>query len=166
MRRNLTSDSLSPAQIKKFWSLIDRSDPDGCWPFHGHVMKEGYGRIQFNHVRILAHRLAYILTYGDIDPDLNVLHQCDNPPCCNPAHHFLGTQLDNIADRVAKQRTRGFVLNRGERNAKARFTADDVRDIRSRYAAGQPVVALAEEYGVWPTTVWAVVYRHTWRHVE
>lgn len=54
----------------------------------------------------LAHRQTWVFTHGQIPHGLHVLHRCDNPPCCNPAHLFLGTNLDNIADRVRKGRSR------------------------------------------------------------
>jgi hypothetical protein len=53
-----------------------------------------------------AHRLAWVLTFGPIPDGLQVLHRCDNPPCVNPYHLFLGTNGENINDRVAKGRSR------------------------------------------------------------
>jgi hypothetical protein len=58
-------------------------------------------------VTVGAHRLAYTFTFGEIPDGLGVLHTCDNPPCCNPNHLWLGTQLENIADRHSKGRSKG-----------------------------------------------------------
>jgi hypothetical protein len=83
--------------------------PDGCIEFTGACMPNGYGRIalggQGGGVG-LAHRVAWELANGPIPEDLHVCHRCDNPPCCNPAHLFLGTRSDNMRDSVSKRRDR------------------------------------------------------------
>ena len=91
----------------EFWRLAKPND-NGCWVWQRPPnSRNGYGRLMWDHRLIMAHRLAYILTYGPItDPTMRVLHRCDNPPCINPDHLWLGTQLDNIADRVAKGRNK------------------------------------------------------------
>jgi hypothetical protein len=79
-------------------------DPDsGCWLWQGRRDKWGYGRITVAHRRWSVHRLAATL-YFDLDPasDLHVLHRCDNPPCFNPAHLRLGTNAENVRDRVTR----------------------------------------------------------------
>lgn len=76
-----------------------------CWEWQGARTKE-YGSVSFG-TDFIAHRVAYLLGYG-IDPgELQVCHTCDNPPCCRPAHLFLGTSLDNTLDRISKGRRSG-----------------------------------------------------------
>lgn len=65
----------------------------------------GYGQLNFNGAITKAHRLSYAAFVGPITGGLFVCHKCDNPKCCNPAHLFLGTQQDNVADMVAKGRS-------------------------------------------------------------
>jgi hypothetical protein len=68
----------------------------------------GYGTIRLSRRDVGAHRVAWTLTNGPIPAGLVVCHRCDNPPCCNPEHMFIGTQRDNLADMFAKGRWRGF----------------------------------------------------------
>jgi HNH endonuclease len=86
---------------------IAKSTPDACWEWQRQRNWGGYGRLTLpNQRKILAHRLAWELEFGPIPDGLWVLHRCDNPPCCNPAHLFLGTTLDNTRDMDAKGRRR------------------------------------------------------------
>lgn len=79
---------------------------NGCLEFSGARDNRGYGQIGIAHVRYRAHRVAWEGVYGPIPDGLCVLHRCDNPPCCNVAHLFLGTKADNNADMAAKGRAR------------------------------------------------------------
>lgn len=93
---------------ERFWEKVDRRSPDECWPWLGRARTSfGYGAFAIGRDRAnRAHRIAWELTNGPVPVGLSALHRCDNPPCCNPAHLFLGTQADNIADMVAKGRHR------------------------------------------------------------
>ena len=90
---------------ERFWAKVDRSGgPDACWIWTGGRKGRGYGEFYKDHRLLGAHRVAWELAIGPIPNGLDCLHSCDNPPCCNPAHLFLGTQADNNADMVAKGR--------------------------------------------------------------
>lgn len=92
---------------ERFWKKIDKSpSPGGCWLWVGPVNGGGYGAIGVNGAPILAHRYSYQLCIGAIPNNLWVLHKCDTPRCCNPAHLFLGTAADNTADMMRKGRCR------------------------------------------------------------
>lgn len=94
---------------RRFWAHVDKSGgPDACWPWQGGHVARGYGHTTWsdNYVRteIMAHRQAYEFEVGPIADGLQVCHKCDNPPCCNPAHLFLGTPTENLNDAYSKGR--------------------------------------------------------------
>ncbi len=109
----------------------------------------------------MAHRAAWEYTRGPVPAGLFVLHRCDNPPCCNPAHLFLGTQADNMADMQAKGRQA-----KGERHSQAKLTAGAVADMRREYATGSTSLSkLAAAHGVTMGAVWRIIKRLNWVHV-
>ena len=83
-----------------FWSLVEKSD--GCWRWTGNFFTDGYGRVHCNGRRQAAHRVAYQLTVGSIEPGLFVCHHCDNKWCVRPDHLFVGTAKDNMQDWTKK----------------------------------------------------------------
>lgn len=105
---------------ERFWEKVDVRGPDECWPWKAGKIKKGYGLISIHGRSQLAHRVAYELVKGPIPADLDVLHDCDFPPCCNPRHLWPGTHTDNMQDCIAKgrnsSRTHPERLARGERN--------------------------------------------------
>lgn len=111
-----------------------------------------------------VHRVAWEAWNGTIPAGMWVLHHCDNPPCCNPAHLYLGTPADNNRDRDERGRHRAL---RGSQNGQAKLTEDDALEIRERYAAGGvSQYALAAEYGVHQSAVWHVINGTGWRHAH
>lgn len=119
-----------------------------------------------------AHRFAWEITRGPIPDGLHVLHRCDNPPCCNPDHLFLGTHIDNVADMVAKGRgakgeRSGARLHpervaRGERNGTAKLTAAQVAEIRATPRKVGSQHALALRFGVSDATISMIVNGKAW----
>ncbi len=101
----LRGRSRRPA-TERFWRHVDRSGgPEACWPWTGSVDHHGYGGFRVEPGKLVrTHRFAYALKHGPIPEGMHVCHHCDNPPCCNDAHHFLGTVADNIRDMWAKGR--------------------------------------------------------------
>jgi hypothetical protein len=100
---------------ERVFAKIDRRGPDECWLWRGRKTVCGYGEVRFGGKSQLAPRVVYSLAVGPIPDGLYVLHRCDNPPCCNPAHLFVGTQRDNVADMMAKGRGNTSGLLRGRR---------------------------------------------------
>ena len=152
----------TPAGIR-LWRRVTRTIREECWPWNGKVNRGGYGRLGLGGRcgrPILAHRLAWELTHGSVPDGLFVLHTCDNPRCCNPAHLWLGTRGDNNRDREAKGRGRRAL---GERNGKAKLSRTQVLEIRRRDKEDRG--GLAAEYGVNRSTISHVIARRFWRHV-
>lgn len=95
---------------EKFWTKVDRREPNDCWPWIGSKTERGYGTMNIGYKanktqrKIGAHRLAWVLTNGPVPDGTYICHRCDNPPCCNPAHLFVGSQKDNMRDASAKNR--------------------------------------------------------------
>lgn len=93
-----------------FWHKIDIKGKDECWNWKGSKNPQGYGQVWSNSKKkqIKAHRLAYeIYNQTSIPKGMLICHKCDNPPCCNPYHLFLGTSADNINDAYRKGRKFG-----------------------------------------------------------
>lgn len=151
-----------------FWARIDIKGPDECWPFIGCRSKQGYGRVSRGYTgSVTAHRVAYEFAAGVAPGKLKVCHSCDNPPCCNPAHLWLGTQADNMADAWSKGRVAQPVLPkemaaRGERQALAKLTSKDVLAILE---SDEPTAVLVARFKVATPTIWSVRRGKTWRHV-
>lgn len=141
---------------------IDIRGDNDCWEWTGAGDDDGYGQVIFHYQRWRAHRLVWTLTHGPIPEGMLVCHTCDNRLCCNPAHLFLGTPADNMADKVRKGRGDA---GRGEANGHAKLTEADVRLIRAYAARGLSSAAMARVFGVSTVAVWSIVAGKTWRHL-
>lgn len=160
---------------ESLWLRVERRGPDECWLFRGAKHRFGYGMFVVAYKTWGAHRLAWTLENGPIPTGMCVCHRCDNPPCCNPSHLFLGTNADNTADRVRKGRsasgdrsgakTHPDRVVRGSRVGGAKLTLEQVVAIRERLTRGEKQSALATELGVTRQAVWAVAHRKHWGHV-
>ena len=91
-------------QESRFWARVDKRGPNECWEWTGGRKGHGYGQVFFNSKNMRTHRLSWVLKNGPIPPDLYVCHRCDNPPCVNPEHLYLGTQKQNIREAQEKGR--------------------------------------------------------------
>src|SRR3984957_654424 len=94
-------------------------NPNGCLEWSGDRDKRGYGRITLSTTRHRGHRLIWTTANGEIPHNIGVLHRCDNPPCCDLGHLFMGTNRDNVLDRNSKNRQPD---TSGENNGNAKLT--------------------------------------------
>lgn len=145
--------------------FLSPPDENGCTVWMRSRCRDGYGTIRVDGRTLSTHRVAWELANGPIPPKQHVLHHCDNPPCCNPEHLFLGTHTDNMADRARKGRTNRDSRNQGKANGNAKLTDDLVIEIRHRVAVGERRSVVAASIGVHRATVDFVVNRKIWSHV-
>ena len=142
-------------RFKKYIAYKD----DGCWLWTGYRNEDGYGRFRVGKKLWNAHRLSYSLFIGKIPDEIQVLHHCDNPPCVNPDHLFLGTQIDNINDMVRKNRQRSV---KGEKHHLAKLDWPKAYEIKWLSAMGYSTRKLARMYNVARSNIQFVAANKTW----
>lgn len=154
----------TPKDISRFWNKVTvTADPDKCWEWTASLRK-GYGQIRMrrsSRTVDYAHRVSYIIAYGEIADEVKVCHSCDNPKCCNPHHLFLGTHTDNSNDKVSKGRQAT-----GENHGMHKLTNEQVLSARERFAAGEVTkTELARQMQVTCTTVIRLLRRESWKYI-
>jgi len=121
---------------ERFWQKVSQKNEESCWEWNAALMN-GYGWFSINKQigPKFAHRVSAFLfgLIDDIDSKMHVLHKCDNTKCCNPNHLFIGTNADNVIDRVKKGRTK-WVQQFGEKNGMSKISSEDIKSIKRLYA--------------------------------
>ena len=150
---------------ERFWEKVDIRGDDACWPWLASKAGNGYGYFrggsEHDYQGLYAHRVVWELTYGGIPDCMHVCHHCDNPPCCNPKHLFLGTHAENQADMAKKGRS---IL--GEKHHNARLSAKQVLEIRARWSTNHVTQReLATIFNVSRPTIAKIVNRYRWQHI-
>lgn len=145
--------------IARFWTKVDKRGPDECWPWIGCRNTKGYGTLSRSLGRrgrsqhYLAHRFSWEAVNGPVPTGLYILHSCDNPPCCNPAHLRPGSQQDNVSDMWDKNRQGPRLGVRAEKNPRCTVSDAQVIEIQHRWAAGEHSIDLAKEFCVGRDTI-------------
>lgn len=156
----------SEADRKRFWLKAQAKGPNECWEWNHERNRKNYGLFYINAggyaASAGAHIAAAIFSGMDVKPGLCVCHTCDNPPCVNPAHLWLGTNADNMKDKVAKGRQSRVC---GMAVPYAKLNDDKVREIRRRHANGETIASIIKDYGIKKTVGSAIVHRTKWKHV-
>lgn len=138
---------------KQWW--LDRVQVDpvtNCWIWQHATMPNGYGSITYKQRGVYSHRLVFELFIGEIPTGLHVLHSCDQRACCNPTHLHLGTNVENIAERLERN-PNGRVLDK--------IKVLEIRAIGRSQTTGQ----IAAKYGITDVTVSHILLRKTWKHI-
>lgn len=193
---------LTEKQAVRFWSKVQKSpEPDGCWIWTGARFHDDYGNFNLEGRRgkrseTRAHRVSWLIHRGPIPDGLCVCHNCpggDRPDCVNPGHLWLGTHLQNMLDREAKERgnqvsgdahhskhnpghmacgdrngsrTHPEVRPRGEGHWNAKVNATQVVEIRALCVQGKMTrVAIGKLYGISDAMVYAIHSRKSWAHI-
>ncbi len=155
-----TYDDIYGTDQERFWSRVKKSD--GCWEWLGTTDPYGYGQFSTKTCR-LAHRFSWEIHNGPIPDGLFVLHTCDNPPCSNPNHLFLGTHQDNAQDRAKKNRS---YHPYGEKNRQAKLTNEKVTAIINRHKLGESRTSLMEAFNISRSVIAKIVTKQGWQHIE
>lgn len=146
-----------------FWDKVDKSGD--CWEWTAHRNIKGYGQFGVSGKLALAHRLSYIIHFGEIPSGKIVCHSCDNPSCVNPAHLWIGTHQDNAIDRERKNRG-GRKGPEGSKAPHAKLNEAIVAQIKAIIAEGKTTHrSIAKQFGVHFVTISDLATGKTWRHV-
>ena len=145
---------------KRFWDKVNKTK--SCWEWTAALCGKRteplnrYGIFTINKTHYQAHRVSWMLTYGEIPKGKHVLHKCDNIICVNPEHLFIGTQADNNRDRTRKGRT-----TRGSKSWRAKITEKDVIFIKENINKMR-MIDMAHKLNISFNTVWKICHGYTW----
>ena len=135
-----------------FWRHVKPTNADDCWEWLSYKNPSGYGQTKIggrNGKHILAHRLSWVVHFGEIPNDLHVCHKCDNPSCVNPKHLFLGTNLDNIKDRMAKGRSKATWKGVARENHPSCKVSDaQIFEMVALRKSGKSISTIAPMFGI------------------
>jgi hypothetical protein len=155
---------LSEEQLKRFWSRVNKTET--CWLWTGSKVKGGYGQLELQGKRQLAHIVSYRLANADYDKAKCVCHKCDIPSCVNPEHLFLATQSENMKDCVAKGRG-GFGNGlKGEEIKHSKLKEQEVIDIKRRLKQGESTKEILKIHNkVSRSAIEDIKHQRTWKHI-
>lgn len=160
------------SDIQRFWSRVDIRSRTECWEWlagrNSKKPKFNYGIFWLNGEGVLSHRLALALHLKRDIWEQEVMHTCDNPPCCNPYHLFAGTHTDNMQDKIKKGR---HGCERGEDRYNAKLSEEKVRKIRKLHRLSLKYrkynyTYLAKMFDVDRALIRGVVIGTCWKHVR
>lgn len=178
---------MTEKDIARFWSKVNKDGPipphrqelGKCWVWVKGKFSFGYGAFWIIPQRRneTAHKLSWMMVNGPIPDGKWILHKCDNPACCNPAHLFEGSHQENIDDMIKKGRqakgathfsaTSPEKVVKGESHHKAKLTESDVCEIRKRKVSfGEANKTIARDYGVTRQLIRMIVVGKIWKHVK
>ena len=148
--------------VDRFWAKVDVKGKNDCWLWKANSLPAGYGTLSLSGKKILAHRFSWQLAYGKIPDGLCVLHHCDNPPCVNPNHLFIGSPADNVQDMIEKGRD---PIQKGELNPKSKLKDEDIPKIKEILSQGFYQKEIASLFGVSSTTINGINTGRYWSHI-
>lgn len=162
LRLALTDTKKRESLSIRLSKYIDVKNQDDCWPWIGTKNKLGYGRTSAGRkMHFKAHRVPYCIAFNIIlEDDVCVLHDCDNPSCCNPYHLFTGTKKDNTQDMLFKNRGVRPPIAYGESHHNTKITQKNVFEILNDKITYKEI---AKEYSISTQTVFRIKKGQTWK---
>lgn len=146
------------AQVSKFWSNVNKASEKECWNWKLSTDRYGYGKAKIGGLFYSSHRAAYEIGNGEINQLLFVLHSCDNPICCNPLHLFQGTHLENMKDKVKRNRSAKIYTP-------TKLDQEKANEIRRLFLKEKKSKhELSRLYQVSPQAIRDVIARRFWNH--
>jgi len=146
--------------LERFEEKVLAENDNGCTIYTGAKYHGGHGAFYMDGKQVHAHRVAYELYVGEIPKDMCVCHKCDVPSCVNPDHLFLGTQADNMQDKLNKGRQL-----KGSDIKSSKLDESLVSSIKRRLREGARQIDLVRELGVSKQIISSIAVNRTWRHV-
>ena len=153
---------MSQSLAERFSTKYEVDPVSGCWVWTACRSATGYGKIGNMGRTMAAHRVSYELYVSPVGDGMCVLHKCDNRPCVNPQHLFVGTKADNTQDMIQKGRA---AHPRGDDAPSAKLDSSQVLRIRERCMCGESYVVLAREYGISKRSVCSIARGDVWKHL-
>jgi hypothetical protein len=164
LRKRVLGKFIVEPMEERFWRMVDKSTPDSCWEWMGNRHYKGYGEFTLPsgsyQQKTKAHRMAWELSTGINPGGSMVCHTCDNPPCCNPSHLFLGNAKTNKDDAVNKHRH-----CYGEKSPKSKLTESQVIEIRELDKTNLTRLKIAARFGISGRQVTSICRHESWAHV-
>lgn len=147
-----------------FWGKVRIKGKNECWEWKNPKSRNDYISFRILGRTTSCHRISWELTFGAIPSGLFVLHHCDNPICVNPNHLFLGTQTDNMRDKMEKGRWRGNNLC-GEKASNVKLSKRDVLRILNLSRRGKTRYELADKFGVSYSAIKSILTGNSWSSI-
>jgi hypothetical protein len=148
---------------KRFWSKVDIKDLFDCWEWQASKDNDGYGNFRVEGKTKQSHRFAWELVYGKIPEGLLCLHICNNPSCVNLSHLYLGTDQNNMDDKVKANRQSKL---KGEQCGRSKLTNNDVVQILVLIKQGYKNKDISKIFKVTPDNVGYIRRRQTWKNIK
>ena len=146
---------------KKLLSSI-KINENGCWEWQKAKHRQGYGHCPYKRKCLLAHRVSWMVFKGNLPDDILVCHHCDNPPCINPDHLFLGTDKDNTLDHIKKGKSK---KSRGENHYFSKLTEKEVKEMRKMRERKIKIKDISRKFNIHVSTAKNICLRKSWKHV-
>ena len=155
---NILGIKLKPKHIERFWRHVTKLNDDECWEWQLGLSVTGYGKMKIRPKTMATHRFSFVI-HNLYSPEM-VLHSCDNRKCVNPKHLRAGNHIENMADMTARNRQAT-----GMRHGFTKITDEQVLELRSMYAAGVKMKAIAIHFGINKGSVANIACGRCWRHL-